>query len=372
MEAIQNLKNVLRNDHVSWLSLLWRRSQFGGMPLSAPPAPPEQLLSKDGELVYELFVRGEAVNCRIAERVLGVAFLTRFLELGLLAGVGETLRSTGLRLRSELGFNLLAGSIPSGGDKPETIVHFGQDSLILAEVITSHPSVRNALDLCAGGGMQSLCLARVAERVTAVEYVPLIAEVARVNVALAGVEDRIEVKVGDLFNAVDREPFDLIVCNPPFAPSLDRPSEDRVGAGGIDGLDVVRAVWRGAPARLAENGRLFIITGMLGDENGPFAEEEMRRISLENRWQMHFLGISEPTPVDRVQVSSLISEDRVERRVQQKVDAALLIGATHYHLGLITASPSSSPSYRRAPAYAARAPQMRRSIDALRKIRKRA
>lgn len=340
------------------------------MPLSEPPAPPEQFLTEDGELVYDLFVRGEAVNRRKAERVLGVACLTRFLDLGLLAGVGETLRSTGLRLRSELGFNLFAGSIPSGSDEPETVVHFGRDSLILAEVITSYPRVRNALDMCAGGGIQSLCLARGAERVTAVEYVPLIAEVARINIALAGAEDRVEVKVGDLFDAVEGEPFDLIVCNPPFAPSWDSPAEDRVGAGGIDGLDVVRAVWREAPARLAENGRLFIIAAMLGDENGPFAEEEMRQISLENRWRMHFLEINEPTPVDRVQVSSLVAEDRIERRVQQKVEAARLIGATHYHLGLITASPSSSPSYRRALAYAARVPQMRRSIDALRKIRK--
>lgn len=368
MEATRKLKQILKDGHLGWLSALWQCSQFGSAPLEAPPTAPAALLSEEGELVYDLFFRGVAVDRQQASRALGEVCLSHFIALGLLAGTGEILRTTGLRLRSELGFHLFAGYIPASSGKAEVSVHFGYDSLMLAQLIQYQSPVRRALDLCAGGGIQALCLARLAEHVTAVEYVPAVAEVARINISLAGRENQIEINTGDLFAGAGHGTFDLIVCNPPFAPSFEQPCRDPVGAGGLDGLDVVRAIWREAPRHLSNNGRIFIIAGMFGDANGPFAEEEIRSVSQDNRWDVRVLEIREPMPIDRFQISSIISEDQ-QRRVQQLSDAARVLAVTHYHMGIIMASPSPSPRYERTRLYSARASQMQTAIRELRRNR---
>ena len=127
------------------------------------------------------------------------------------------------------------------------------------------------LDLCTGSGCIAIACAHAlpAARVDATELSPAAAEVARRNVVEHGVEDRVEVAVGDLYAPVGSAVYDLIVSNPPYVnrPDLDAlPGEYRhepeLGfAAGEDGLDVVRRILRDAPAHLAPDGILVVEVG---------------------------------------------------------------------------------------------------------------
>ena len=96
-------------------------------------------------------------------------------------------------------------------------------------------------------------------------------DVAKANIARLGLEGRVTVVQGDLFDALahvpDPSPFDLIVSNPPYSPTsqieqLDRNVRDfepRVALdGGIDGLVLHRRILTGAPERLRSGGRIYL------------------------------------------------------------------------------------------------------------------
>ncbi|WP_085316161.1 50S ribosomal protein L3 N(5)-glutamine methyltransferase [Derxia lacustris] len=132
-------------------------------------------------------------------------------------------------------------------------------------------SVGRVLDLCTGSG----CLAIVAAhlfpnaQVDAVDISPAALEVARSNVALYGLEDRVHVVESDLFARLHGEKYNVILTNPPYVPtkSMDAlPAEYRhepalaLGAG-ADGLDVVRRIMADAPTYLAKRGIMVVEVG---------------------------------------------------------------------------------------------------------------
>jgi ribosomal protein L3 glutamine methyltransferase len=92
---------------------------------------------------------------------------------------------------------------------------------------------------------------------------------ARRNVALHHVGDRVQVVRADVFDGVPAGSFDLIVTNPPYVSSQDlaaMPREFqheplRALAAGVDGLDVVRRILAEARARLNPNG---VLVGEVG------------------------------------------------------------------------------------------------------------
>ena len=127
------------------------------------------------------------------------------------------------------------------------------------------------LDLCSGNGCIGIACARQFGEalVTLAELDPSALELARENVRLHGLEDRVRVVESDLFSAIDERPFDLIVANPPYVDADDlasMPPEFRhepVAAlsGGPDGLDLVRRILAEAGARLASDGLLVVEVG---------------------------------------------------------------------------------------------------------------
>ncbi len=92
------------------------------------------------------------------------------------------------------------------------------------------------------------------------------------NAASHGVSERLSLLRGDLYGPLDPlDSFDLIITNPPYIPSGQIPSLQREVAafepaaaldGGEDGLDLIRRIVSGAPARLKEGGSLLIEFGM--------------------------------------------------------------------------------------------------------------
>jgi ribosomal protein L3 glutamine methyltransferase len=133
--------------------------------------------------------------------------------------------------------------------------------------------VRRILDLCSGSG----CLGIVAAHrfpqalVTLVELDPVAAALARENVQLHALEDRVTVLEGDatqLFAGL-QPGWDLIITNPPYVDKADMqvlPAEYRHEpvrglAGGDDGLLLVDDFLRVLPEQLADNGAFICEVG---------------------------------------------------------------------------------------------------------------
>jgi ribosomal protein L3 glutamine methyltransferase len=129
------------------------------------------------------------------------------------------------------------------------------------------------LDLCSGSG----CLGIVAAHrfpqalVTLVELDPVAAALARENVQLHALEDRVTVLEGDatqLFAGL-QPGWDLIITNPPYVDKADMqvlPAEYRHEpvrglAGGDDGLLLVDDFLRVLPEQLADNGAFICEVG---------------------------------------------------------------------------------------------------------------
>ncbi|MBO9355253.1 50S ribosomal protein L3 N(5)-glutamine methyltransferase [Bordetella petrii] len=132
-------------------------------------------------------------------------------------------------------------------------------------------SVQSALDMCTGSGCLAIlaALAFPGAQVDAVDLSPDALEVARRNVADYGLQDRLALHRGDLFDQLPPRAYDVIVCNPPYVNSASMaalPDEYRhepglALAGGADGMDLVRRILAAAPAYLSPQGVLVLEIG---------------------------------------------------------------------------------------------------------------
>ena len=127
----------------------------------------------------------------------------------------------------------------------------------------------SALDLCTGSGCIGLSITSLAPHaaVTLSDISRDALEVARRNMRALGVEA--ELRHGDLFAAVGRARFDLIVSNPPYIPRGELAGLQREVRyepalaldGGPDGLDVYRRIAAEAPEHLNPGGSVYLEVG---------------------------------------------------------------------------------------------------------------
>jgi tRNA (adenine57-N1/adenine58-N1)-methyltransferase len=91
------------------------------------------------------------------------------------------------------------------------------------------------LDAGTGTGVLAAYLGRVGCDVVSYERDPEFADVARENVALAGVDDRVEVRTGDLTDDLDAfdEAFDLLTLDTEDAPAVVARAPDLLVSGGF-------------------------------------------------------------------------------------------------------------------------------------------
>ena len=132
------------------------------------------------------------------------------------------------------------------------------------------------LDLCTGNGSLAVlaALAWPEVQVTGADISPDALAVARINVERHALQGRITLVESDGLSALPG-PFDLILCNPPYVcqASMDAlPAEYRAEpelalAGGLDGMDFVRQLFRDAPSRMREDAVLVL---EIGNEAGHF------------------------------------------------------------------------------------------------------
>ena len=149
-----------------------------------------------------------------------------------------------------------------------------QDTETLVEAalieLRQRPGAPAVLDLCAGSGCIGLSLASLAPnaRLTLSDISPEALEIARANQRELGV--RAELRQGDLFAAVGRDRFDLIVSNPPYIPRAELEGlqrevrfEPRIALdGGLDGLDFYRRIARHAAEHLNPGASVFLEVGV--------------------------------------------------------------------------------------------------------------
>ena len=131
--------------------------------------------------------------------------------------------------------------------------------------------MNHALDLCCGSGCIGIALALTYPqlKVDVADVDQNALEVSKINIDRFQLHQRVRTIESDLFAALDKVPYDLIVCNPPYVNQsilASLPTEyayepQQAFAGGSDGLDLVRKILVEATNYLAPNGYLLIELG---------------------------------------------------------------------------------------------------------------
>jgi ribosomal protein L3 glutamine methyltransferase len=126
------------------------------------------------------------------------------------------------------------------------------------------------LDLCTGNGSLAVLAAMAwpEVQVTGADLSPDALAVARINVDQHGLQERITLVQSDGLSELPG-PYDLILCNPPYVcqASMDAlPAEYRAEpelalAGGRDGMDFVRQLFKDAPSRMSQDAVLVLEIG---------------------------------------------------------------------------------------------------------------
>jgi ribosomal protein L3 glutamine methyltransferase len=133
---------------------------------------------------------------------------------------------------------------------------------------------KQVLDLCTGNGSLAVlsALAWPDVQVTGADISNDALAVATINVERHDLQERVTLLHSDGLKALNppaHGPFDLILCNPPYVcqASMDAlPAEYRAEpelalAGGADGMDFVRQLFKDAPSRMKEHAVLVLEIG---------------------------------------------------------------------------------------------------------------
>jgi SAM-dependent methyltransferase len=125
----------------------------------------------------------------------------------------------------------------------------------LASLTVRRP-VSRALDLGTGSGIQAILAAPHAERVVGTDVNPRALRFVRFNAIANGVSN-LNLREGDLFEPVEDERFDLIVCNPPYlvAPSEGYAFRDS----GVRGDRFCAKLVRRVPEHLTDGGLAHVL-----------------------------------------------------------------------------------------------------------------
>jgi ribosomal protein L3 glutamine methyltransferase len=141
----------------------------------------------------------------------------------------------------------------------------------LQPYVADPDEVDAVLELCTGSGCLAILAAEAFPNadVDAVDVSLQALEVARMNVADYGLDDRISLFEGDLFAPLPERRYNVILANPPYVnrasmetlPTEYRHEPELALAGGEDGMDVVRRIVSEARAWLEEDGVLVVEIG---------------------------------------------------------------------------------------------------------------
>ncbi|MCJ7720116.1 MAG: class I SAM-dependent methyltransferase [Candidatus Hadarchaeum sp.] len=143
-----------------------------------------------------------------------------------------------------------------------------EDTFLLADNLDVRKGER-VLELGTGCGLLAILAAKVGVQVVATDINPAALKCARANAVKHRVGDRIDFRLGDLFEPVVGEHFDLVIFNPPYLPV--EPEEaicgplDRAWEAGPDGRRIIDRLLREMPNHLTPNGRVLFVQSSLAN-----------------------------------------------------------------------------------------------------------
>jgi release factor glutamine methyltransferase len=139
------------------------------------------------------------------------------------------------------------------------------------------PAGADVLDMGTGSGVAAIAAAPRAKRVVAVDVNPEAVRCARINALLNHVEDRVEVREGDLFAPVAGQRFDLVLFNPPYFRGVPRDLGDRAWRS----TDIVERFAADLGAHLTPRGQALVVLSSDGERDAFLATFEANALAPE-------------------------------------------------------------------------------------------
>lgn len=142
-----------------------------------------------------------------------------------------------------------------------------EDSILLATNQKVKPNNR-VLDLGTGCGIQGIIAAKKGARVVSTDINPFAIDLAKINASFNGVRDMMEFRIGDLFEPVRGELFDVILFNPPYLPRDPREGDswlEKSWNGGEKGRNLIDRCIDNAGYQLVDGGSLELVQSSIAD-----------------------------------------------------------------------------------------------------------
>ncbi len=166
-------------------------------------------------------------------------------------------------------------------------VHIGEDSLRFAEAILGVAPRGLALDVGCGSGISSCALGRTCEQVHAIDVVEACLDATALSMGLNGMGQKLQVALAQLDAYEPSVRFDCAIGNLPGVPVPPGLSYPPDGAGGPDGLELMRLfLERCQSTLLSERGVAIMRFQSLGDAHGPLLLAELRELAVRAGWDI--------------------------------------------------------------------------------------
>jgi methylase of polypeptide subunit release factors len=188
------------------------------------------------------------------------------LEAAGVADVGDDEIAVQMRILPVAGLLVASDDDPTHEDDLRTdFVAAYTAASRLTDSLTPRPEVERALDVGTGSGVHALLTAAHAKEVIATDVNTRALAYTELNAALNGIRN-IECREGSLFEPVQGEKFDLIICNAPYVVSPETRWAYRDGGFAAD--DVSQRVVTTAAEHLRDGGYAALLVSWLGFEEG--------------------------------------------------------------------------------------------------------
>jgi release factor glutamine methyltransferase len=139
------------------------------------------------------------------------------------------------------------------------------------------PPGSTVLDMGSGSGVGAVFAARWAQRVVAIDINPSAVRCACINALLNQVDDRVDVRHGDLFAPVAGQRFDVVLFNPPFFRGAPRDALDQAWRS----IDVAERFASGLPDHLMPDGCALVVLSTNGEADAFLRAFRANRFDLE-------------------------------------------------------------------------------------------
>ena len=282
--------------------------------------------------MVRLFLGGEALAIDEASDTVAPLSLDELEAAELIERTQGMIRAR-VRLTPLRGLVTASDLRPPGRLPADHVIYPGPASETLAKVTIRSPVAR-ALDLCAGSGVQALFAAAHCEHVIGTDINPRALRLAALSAALNGI-DNVEWRLGDLFEPVSKQLFELVVANPPFVISPSRELTFRDSARRGDELS--REVALGSASLLADGGFAHVLCSWVTAEDEHWSQTPRRWLS-GGGCDAVILEVDTETPVSYAMGwTSLDSATTAEaaKRAERWVDYYRALGIGQITTGLI-------------------------------------